>query len=168
MKQLNHTILLLGMMLLAVGCTLSLDEPVPDGGDDTLNGDGFSSPKTQLTEFGEVTYQFEEGVRVIDEKYVPYIIYCRNDTAMHHTEILFTKNIPGDLIPRRGEYIATTMSQLFQSTLCDEVDFVEESQGGYLMTSHVVPLHKVFKELDFSIDARIAGDYEREFGIRGV
>lgn len=148
------------MMLLAVGCTLSLDEPLPDGGDDTLNGDGFSSPKTQLTEFGEVTYQFEEGVRVIDEKYVPYIIYCRNDTAMHHTEILFTKNIPGDLIPRRGEYIATTMSQLFQSTLCDEVDFVEESQGGDLMTSHVVPLHKVFKELDFSIDARIAGDYE--------
>lgn len=160
MKQLNHTILLLGMMLLAVGCTLYLDEPVPDGGDDTPNGDGFSSPKTQLTEFGDVTYQFEEGVRVIDEKYVPYIIYCRNDTAMHHTEILFTKNIPGDLIPRRGEYIATTMSQLFQSTLCDEVDFVEESQGGYLMTSHVVPLHKVFKELDFSIDAGIAGDYE--------
>lgn len=160
MKRLNHTILLLGMMLLAVGCTLSLDEPLPDGGDDTLNGDGFSAPKTQQTEFGDVTYQFEEGVRVIDEKYVPYIIYCRNDTAMHHTEILFTKNIPGDLIPRRGEYIATTMSQLFQSTLCDEVDFVEESQGGYLMTSHVVPLHKVFKELDFSIDARIAGDYE--------
>ena len=162
MKQLNHTILLLGMMLLAVGCTLYLDEPVPDGGEDTLNGDGFSSPKTQLTEFGDVTYQFEEGVRVIDEKYVPYIIYCRNDTAMHHTEILFTKNIPGELIPRRGEYIATTMSQLFQSTLCDEVDFVEESQGGYLMTSHVVPLHKVFKELDFSIDAGIAGDYEED------
>lgn len=160
MKRLNHTILLLGMMLLAVGCTLSLDEPLPDGGEDNLNGDGFSAPKTQQTEFGDVTYQFEEGVRVIDEKYVPYIIYCRNDTAMHHTEILFTKNIPGDLIPRRGEYIATTMSQLFQSTLCDEVDFVEESQGGYLMTSHVVPLHKVFKELDFSIDARIAGDYE--------
>lgn len=160
MKQLNHTILLLGMMLLAVGCTLSLDEPLPDGGEDNLNGDGFSAPKTQQTEFGDVTYQFEEGVRVIDEKYVPYIIYCRNDTAMHHTEILFTKNIPGDLIPRRGEYIATTMSQLFQSTLCDEVDFVEESQGGYLITSHVVPLHKVFKELDFSIDARIAGDYE--------
>ena len=160
MKQLNHTILLLGMMLLAVGCTLFLDEPVPDGGEDTLNGDGFSSPKTQLTEFGDVTYQFEEGVRVIDEKYVPYIIYCHNDTAMRHTEILFTKNIPGELIPRRGEYIATTVSQLFQSTLCDEVDFVEESQGGYLMTSHVVPLHKVFKELDFSIDAGIAGDYE--------
>ena len=61
------------MMLLAVGCTLSLDEPVPDVGEDTLNGDGFSSPKTQLTEFGDVTYQFQDGVRVIDEKYIPYI-----------------------------------------------------------------------------------------------
>lgn len=161
MKRLNQIILLLGMMLLAVGCTLSLDEPVPDVGEDTLNGDGFSSPKTQLTEFGDVTYQFQDGVRVIDEKYIPYIVTCRNDTTLGHTEILFTKNIPGDLLPRRGELLATTMSQLFQSTLCDEVDAIEASQGGYLMTSHAVSLRKVFKELDFSIDAGIAGDYEQ-------
>lgn len=161
MKRLNQIILLLGIMLLAVGCTLSLDEPVPDVGEDTLNGDGFSSPKTQLTEFGDVTYQFQDGVRVIDEKYIPYIVTCRNDTTLGHTEILFTKNIPGDLLPRRGELLATTMSQLFQSTLCDEVDAIEASQGGYLMTSHAVSLRKVFKELDFSIDAGIAGDYEQ-------
>lgn len=160
MKRLNQIILLLGMMLLAVGCTLSLDEPVPDVGEDTLNGDGFSSPKTQLTEFGDVTYQFQDGVRVIDEKYIPYIVTCRNDTTLGHTEILFTKNIPGDLLPRRGELLATTMSQLFQSTLCDEVDAIEASQGGYLMTSHAVSLRKVFKELDFTIDASIAGVYE--------
>lgn len=160
MKRLNQIILLLGMMLLAVGCTLSLDEPVPDVGEDTLNGDGFSSPKTQLTEFGDVTYQFQDGVRVIDEKYIPYIVTCRNDTTLGHTEILFTKNIPGDLLPRRGELLATTMSQLFQSTLCDEVDAIEASQGGYLMTSHAVSLRKVFKELDFSIDASIAGVYD--------
>ena len=160
MKRLNQIILLLGMMLLAVGCTLSLDEPVPDVGEDTLNGDGFSSPKTQLTEFGDVTYQFQDGVRLINEKYVPYIISCRNDSTLGHTEILFTKNIPSDLLPQRGDYIATTMSQLFQQTLCDEVDNIEETGGGYLLISHPVPLIKVFKELDFSIDARIAGDYE--------
>ena len=50
MKRLNHIILLLGMMLLAVGCTLSLDEPLPDGGEDNLNGDGFSAPKTRNLE----------------------------------------------------------------------------------------------------------------------
>lgn len=160
MKRLNQIILLLGMMLLAVGCTLSLDEPVPDVGEDTLNGDGFSSPKTEQTELGSVTYQFQDGVRVIDEKYIPYIVTCRNDTTLGHTEILFTKNIPGDLLPRRGELLATTMSQLFQSTLCDEVDAIEASQGGYLMTSHAVSLRKVFKELDFTIDASIAGVYE--------
>ena len=138
-----------------------LDEPPADGNDDTPNGDGFTAPRTEQTELGSVTYQFQDGVRVIDEKYIPYIVTCRNDTTLGHTEILFTKNIPGDLLPRRGELLATTMSQLFQSTLCDEVDAIEASQGGYLMTSHAVSLRKVFKELDFSIDAGIAGDYEQ-------
>ena len=138
-----------------------LDEPSADGNDNTPNGDGFTAPRTEQTELGSVTYQFQDGVRVIDEKYIPYIVTCRNDTTLGHTEILFTKNIPGDLLPRRGELLATTMSQLFQSTLCDEVDAIEASQGGYLMTSHAVSLRKVFKELDFSIDAGIAGDYEQ-------
>ena len=162
MKRLNHILLIIGLALSIAGCTLSLDEPSVTGEGEEPNGDGFSAPRTEQTELGEVTYQFQDGVRVINEKYVPYIVYCRNDTTLGHTEILFTKNIPGDMLPRRGEYIATTMSQLFQSTLCDEVDFVEESQGGYLLTSHGIPLSKVFKELDFSIDASIAGDYEED------
>lgn len=162
MKRLNHILLIIGLALSIAGCTLSLDEPPVNGEGEEPNGDGFSAPRTEQTELGEVTYQFQDGVRVINEKYVPYIISCRNDTTLGHTEILFTKNIPGDMLPRRGEYIATTMSQLFQSTLCDEVDFVEESQGGYLLTSHGIPLSKVFKELDFSIDASIAADYEED------
>lgn len=161
MKTIKNILAIIGILIFASGCTLMLDEPPADGNDDTPNGDGFSSPKTEQTEHGSVTYQFQDGVRVIDEKYIPYIVTCRNDTTLGHTEILFTKNIPGDLLPRRGELLATTMSQLFQSTLCDEVDAIEASQGGYLMTSHAVSLRKVFKELDFSIDAGIAGDYEQ-------
>lgn len=161
MKTIKNILAIIGILIFASGCTLMLDEPPADGNDDTPNGDGFSSPKTEQTELGSVTYQFQDGVRVIDEKYIPYIVTCRNDTTLGHTEILFTKNIPGDLLPRRGELLATTMSQLFQSTLCDEVDAIEASQGGYLMTSHAVSLRKVFKELDFSIDAGIAGDYEQ-------
>ena len=161
MKTIKNILAIIGILIFASGCTLMLDEPSADGNDDTPNGDGFTAPRTEQTEFGDVTYQFQDGVRVIDEKYIPYIVTCRNDTTLGHTEILFTKNIPGDLLPRRGELLATTMSQLFQSTLCDEVDAIEASQGGYLMTSHAVSLRKVFKELDFSIDAGIAGDYEQ-------
>ena len=161
MKTIKNILAIIGILIFASGCTLMLDEPPADGNDDTPNGDGFTAPRTEQTEFGDVTYQFQDGVRVIDEKYIPYIVTCRNDTTLGHTEILFTKNIPGDLLPRRGELLATTMSQLFQSTLCDEVDAIEASQGGYLMTSHAVSLRKVFKELDFSIDAGIAGDYEQ-------
>ena len=161
MKTIKNILAIIGILIFASGCTLMLDEPPADGNDDTPNGDGFTAPRTEQTELGSVTYQFQDGVRVIDEKYIPYIVTCRNDTTLGHTEILFTKNIPGDLLPRRGELLATTMSQLFQSTLCDEVDAIEASQGGYLMTSHAVSLRKVFKELDFSIDAGIAGDYEQ-------
>ena len=161
MKTIKNILAIIGILIFASGCTLMLDEPSADGNDDTPNGDGFTAPRTEQTEFGDVTYQFQDGVRVIDEKYIPYIVTCRNDTTLGHTEILFTKNIPGDLLPRRGELLATTMSQLFQSTLCDEVDAIEASQGGYLITSHAVSLRKVFKELDFSIDAGIAGDYEQ-------
>lgn len=160
MKTIKNILAIIGILIFASGCTLMLDEPHADGNDDTPNGDGFTAPRTEQTELGSVTYQFQDGVRVIDEKYVPYIISCRNDSTLGHTEILFTKNIPSDLLPQRGDYIATTMSQLFQQTLCDEVDNIEETGGGYLLISHSVPLIKVFKELDFSIDARIAGDYE--------
>lgn len=159
MKKLNNLLILVFSLILA-GCSLYMDEPLSSDESGQPNGDGFSSPKTEQTELGSVTYQFQDGVRVIDEKYIPYIVTCRNDTTLGHTEILFTKNIPGDLLPRRGELLATTMSQLFQSTLCDEVDAIEASQGGYLMTSHAVSLRKVFKELDFTIDASIAGVYE--------
>lgn len=160
MKTIKNILAIIGILILASGCTLMLDEPSADGNDDTPNGDGFTAPRTEQTEFGDVTYQFQDGVRLINEKYVPYIISCRNDSTLGHTEILFTKNIPSDLLPQRGDYIATTMSQLFQQTLCDGVDNIEETGGGYLLISHPVPLIKVFKELDFSIDARIAGDYE--------
>lgn len=160
MKTIKNILAIIGILIFASGCTLMLDEPSADGNDDTPNGDGFTAPRTEQTEFGDVTYQFQDGVRLINEKYVPYIISCRNDSTLGHTEILFTKNIPSDLLPQRGDYIATTMSQLFQQTLCDEVDNIEETGGGYLLISHPVPLIKVFKELDFSIDARIAGDYE--------
>lgn len=160
MKTIKNISAIIGILIFASGCTLMLDEPPADGNDDTPNGDGFTAPRTEQTEFGDVTYQFQDGVRLINEKYVPYIISCRNDSTLGHTEILFTKNIPSDLLPQRGDYIATTMSQLFQQTLCDEVDNIEETGGGYLLISHPVPLIKVFKELDFSIDARIAGDYE--------
>ena len=160
MKTIKNILAIIGILIFASGCTLMLDEPHADGNDDTPNGDGFTAPRTEQTELGSVSYQFQDGVRVIDEKYIPYIVTCRNDTTLGHTEILFTKNIPGDLLPRRGELLATTMSQLFQSTLCDEVDAIEASQGGYLMTSHAVSLRKVFKELDFTIDASIAGVYD--------
>lgn len=74
MKTIKNILAIIGILIFASGCTLMLDEPPADGNDDTPNGDGFTAPRTEQTEFGDVTYQFQDGVRLINEKYVPYII----------------------------------------------------------------------------------------------
>ena len=71
MRKTKYISLLLGLMLAAASCTLSFDEPPASDAVEKPNGDGFTSPRTEQTEFGNVTYQFENGVRVIDEQYVP-------------------------------------------------------------------------------------------------
>lgn len=160
MKKFQHILILLCFLLFTGNCTLMLDEPqLPAEPVEEENGDGITSPRTETNELGVVTYQFNKGVRVIDEKYREYILTCHNDTAIHRTEILFTKNIPGDLLPKRGEYIGTNMPDLFDFTVSDQVDNVEEKNGGYLMVSRPVPLQEVFKELDFKLVANIVGDY---------
>ena len=59
----------IGAILSAVvcSCTLMLDEPsVADTPESVENGDGITSPRVDITEYGKATYQFNEDVRVID------------------------------------------------------------------------------------------------------
>ena len=91
MKTIKNILAIIGILIFASGCTLMLDEPPADGNDDTPNGDGFTASRTEQTEFGDVTYQFQDGVRLINEKYVPYIISCR--TTPHWV-------IPKSYLPR--------------------------------------------------------------------
>ena len=57
-------------------CTLMLDEPEASETEEpeVSNGDGFSAPKTEVNEFGTTSYQFNDNVKLIDERYRPYLI----------------------------------------------------------------------------------------------
>ncbi len=159
MNRRYHILTLLLLFFTVSGCTLMLEEAeTKNSTETTTNGDGFTAPRTVTTEFGTVSYQFNDGVRVIDEKYMPYLVSCRMDTAAKRTEIYFTKNIPSDLLPQRGEYLGTTMAEMFDYTLSDEVDAVTSTDLGILVASHPVSLNKVFKELDFKLSANIASE----------
>lgn len=139
--------------LIVCSCTLMLEEPpAPDATEPGENGDGITSPRTEINEFGKSTYQFNEGVRIIDESYLPYLVKAykgsENDTILNETHLYFAKNIPADMVPQRGELISTQNVPMIDFALCDKVIAVEAEGNYFKVTSHVVPLDKIFKVLE--------------------
>ena len=142
-------------------CTLMLEEP-PAPDEEILEpsdtGDGITTPRVTVDEFGRATYQFNEGVRVIDESYLPYLISAEkkvvSDTVLNKSYLYFAKNIPADMIPQRGDLIGTQNVPMIDFALVDQVDAVEAEGPYYKVTSHVVALDKIFKVLegDFYFD----------------
>lgn len=142
-------------------CTLMLEEPpAPDEEiqEPSDTGDGVTSPRVIVDEFGKATYQFNEGVRVIDESYLPYLVSAEkkvvSDTVLNKSYLYFAKNIPADMIPQRGDLIGTQNVPLIDFALVDQVEAVEAEGPYYKVTSHVVALDKIFKVLegDFYFD----------------
>ena len=139
--------------LIVCSCTLMLEEPpAPDATEPGESGDGITSPRTEINEFGKSTYQYNEGVRIIDESYLPYLVKAYKDevrdTTLTKTFIILKKNTPADMIPQRGELISTQNVPVFDFALCDQVDAVEAEGNYFKVTSHVVPLDKIFKVLE--------------------
>ncbi len=139
--------------LIVCSCTLMLEEPpAPDATEPGESGDGITSPRTEINEFGKSTYQYNEGVRIIDESYLPYLVKAYkgsgNDTILNETHLYFAKNIPADMVPQRGELISAQNVPMIDFALCDKVIAVETEGNFYKVTSHVVPLDKIFKVLE--------------------
>ena len=151
--------------LIVCSCTLMLEEPpAPDATEPGESGDGITSPRTEINEFGKSTYQYNEGVRIIDESYLPYLVKAykgsENDTILNETHLYFAKNIPADMVPQRGELISTQNVPMIDFALCDKVIAVETEGNFYKVTSHVVPLDKIFKVLEgeYILDIVADGD----------
>lgn len=160
MRRILDILLILAIVFAVTGCTLMLEEPenTPEE-NPTENGDGFSAPKTEQNEFGVTSYQFKEGVKLLEEQYRDYIIKVETDTTTGITNTYFKKSVPADMLPATGDLLATTLQDVFPFTLNDKVDVVQKGKdGNIIMTSHSVPLEDVYKELSFDVAAFIVND----------
>lgn len=158
MKRRFYILWLLAIAVVMNACTLMLDEPEASETEEpeVSNGDGFSAPKTEVTEFGTTAYQFNDNVRLIDERYRPYLIGAQTDTEEGVTKTYFLKSIPADLLPAQGEMLATTLHDIYTGILNDKVDVVENGPNGTIVvTSHLVSLEEVYKVLNFDVEAAI-------------
>ncbi len=145
------------ILLLFSGCNLYMDE-----GDNNLsdfeNGDGFTAPKTVSDSITTVTYQFNEGTKMLSENYRPYIIRYRTDTLYDQTEIYLRKDIPATLLPASGNKLATDLFDIFDGGLIHQVDAVMEKDGQIVVKAHRVTVDDVFKTLNITSDFYVSMD----------
>lgn len=145
------------ILLLFSGCNLYMDEG-DNNQSDFENGDGFTAPKTVSDSITTVTYQFNEGTKMLSENYRPYIIRYRTDTLYDQTEIYLRKDIPAALLPARGNKLATDLFDIFDGGLIHQVDAVMDEGGQIVVKAHRVTVDDVFKTLNITSDFYVSMD----------
>lgn len=146
---------LLPLLLLALftGCTLMIDEPeTATTPQETENGDGITSPRRIVSDMGEVRYQIGSETRMIDKDYLPYLLTYKTDTLDRVTEIYFNKSIPLELLPQRGEFLATDQADAIPNGLAHQVNLVRTTDNGYTVEVSPASYKDVYKVFDFVTD----------------
>lgn len=158
MKKNYNIFLLYAFLTLLTGCTLSLDEFLDDEEGKEINGDGWSSPRTEIDSVSSITYQFNEGTMLIDERHDPYIMKCEMDSTHDEIDIYFHRSVPADLIPEIGTPVATTLFDKFEGNICHKVAYLEEVNGMYKVHISKAKPGEVFKKLKFDYDFYVETD----------
>lgn len=157
-KILYKLFVLCAFVVTLTGCELYMDDRDIQLGEVVADGDGYSAPATFMDSITTVTYQFNENTVYINEPYRPHIFSANVDTAAGTIEIRFAKSIPADMMPQRGNCLATSLYDIFNNNVCHKVDVVEEADGLYVVKGHAVPTKEVFKHLRVRGSFYVDGD----------
>lgn len=158
-KILYKLFVLCAFVVTLTGCELYMDDSDIQLGNPVADGDGYSAPATYMDSITTVTYQFNENTVYINEPYRPHIFSANVDTAAGTIEIRFAKSIPADMLPQRGNCLASSLyDDIFNDNVCHKVDVVEEADGLYVVKGHAVPGREVFKHLVVEGGFYIEGD----------
>lgn len=118
--------LLILTALAFASCTLYMDEPEDEkkGKDDNIeNGDGFSSPRTDVTADGTTTYQFNPTTKVFDETNSQYVLNVEDSVVWLST------STPYEMIPQVGDAIYSNFSETFPDAMIGKVVSVTKENG---------------------------------------
>lgn len=157
-KILYKLCVLCAFVVTLTGCELYMDDRDIQLGGVVADGDGYSAPATYMDSITTVTYQFYENTVYINEPYRPHIFSANVDTAAGTIEIRFAKSIPSDMMPQRGNCLASSLYDIFNANVCHKVDVVEEADGLYVVKGHAVPGREVFKHLVVEGGFYVEGD----------
>lgn len=156
--------LLILTALAFASCTLYMDEPEDDkkGKDDNIeNGDGFSSPRTDVTADGTTTYQFNPTTKVFDETNSQYVLNVEDSVVWLST------STPYEMIPRVGDGVFSRFSETFPDGMIGEAASVTKENGMIKCVCTKTALDNVFEVLEMKQSFSV-GDYLKSVGKEGT
>lgn len=139
-KQMQYTLFILSVMMLSA-CTLTMDEFVV-----TEEKKGVDEPYTEVSPYGEFTYQYRDNVTPLNGEPQDYI------AMMNDSVIWFMDNLPGKWVPKEGNYIAANCSQTLPLGLCSKVISVTREDGMIRVEHEVAEKSEVFETLVMRLD----------------
>lgn len=150
MKKIYSILALLLIAFTFGGCTLSmeewLDEPATGEVPEELRG--VDAPYTEtIPDVISVTYKYNPGVRPVTTKHRSYLAYVEADTILY-----FYDNMPKELLPLEGEYLAAGCAPQFPDGLNHRVLTVDRAGGLYKVKTTHATVNEVYDDLVYELD----------------
>jgi hypothetical protein len=150
MKKLYSILALLLIAFTFGGCTLSMEEWLEDPATSEVPEEkrGVDAPYTEtIPDVITVTYKYNPGVRPVTTKHRGYLAYIEADTIIY-----FYDNMPKDLLPLEGEYLAAGSAPQFPDGLNHRVLTVERAGGLYKVVMTKATVDEVYDDLVYELD----------------
>ena len=107
---------------------------------------GKEEPCTEVSEYGEFTYQYHDDVTALNGEPQNYI------AMMNDSVIWFMDNLPDKWVPKEGHYIAANCSKTIPLGICSKVRSVTRDAGMIRVEHEPTDEENVFKILKMRLD----------------
>lgn len=111
---------------------------------------GFDQPVTESTDEYTITYQYNEGVIVLDAIAQSYLVKVEADTILY-----FSAGTPSDILPGKGDVISARVSEKVPYGLGNVVLETSESEGMFKCVTTVAGLDEIFKEVSWEYNSSL-------------
>lgn len=116
-------------------------------------GEGWSEPATEVGDGYEITYQYQDNVKLLTEEMQDYIVSFEVDALYGALGIIdFRQDTPEQFLPRIGEMVTSHETEKMPDGIGAEVIWAGYIDGVYRVCTCSVTLDKIFKKLDGEAD----------------
>ena len=155
MKKLFSLLLAVVILPMLSSCFFA-DNPLDDA-DGKRPIPGVGSAVTEKTDNYEITFKFNDGVIVLDDETIQYLVKVVEDNILY-----FSSSTPADIIPKVGSIISARITDKTPYGLGNKVLEITNEDGMFKCVTDVATLDEIFEELELTSTTSLMDLIERE------